>query len=204
MPSIIILDDALIGILGDMGRRGGGAEMVGTSSQPLASAASMKPASPTLMLRMTLRTSAPAPSPASRRHGRNRHRSPWSARRYWSRAGSRQRQYGSLIRSRSDLWRDVKLVIARSASDEAIPFCMPHRRAVVGERSSPLPPRHCEELLRRSNPCFLCVVKAGLLRCARNDVEGKSYAPATTPSATGRKFAKSQPRPGAASSSARV
>ena len=36
-----------------------------------------------------------APSPASRRHARNRRKSPSSARRCWSRAGSRQWRYGS-------------------------------------------------------------------------------------------------------------
>src|ERR1700709_2481802 len=35
--------------------------------------------------------------------------------------------------------------------------------------------RHCEERLRRSNPA--CFAKAGLLRCARNDVEGAGAYP---------------------------
>src|SRR4051812_30266044 len=34
--------------------------------------------------------------------------------------------------------------------------------------------RHCEERLRRSNPAFLVAAKAGLLRFARNDVDGFS------------------------------
>jgi hypothetical protein len=46
-----------------------------------------------------------------------------------------------------------------------------------GERSARTSPRHCEELLRRSNP--VCTRVAGLLRGARNDVEGlyATFAP---------------------------
>ena len=52
-------NDALEGVFGDVRRRRGPQAMVGASSQPLASAASTKPASPRLIPRMTLRRPAP-------------------------------------------------------------------------------------------------------------------------------------------------
>jgi hypothetical protein len=47
------------------------------------------------------------------------------------------------------------------------------------EFESRLPPRHCEERLRRSNPAFFLpwrFKKAGLLRFARNDVDESQNA----------------------------
>src|SRR5438270_238664 len=71
--------------------------MVGTISQPLVSAASTKPARPTLMLRMTLSTSAPR---ASKRHGAEIGEIPTASGR-----GIEQRTGICLSRMRKDLRR---------------------------------------------------------------------------------------------------
>ncbi len=120
------LDDALIGILGDM-RRGAGAAGNGRHHLPALRFRRLdKAGEPDIDVAHDLEhIRRRTPSPASRRRARNRHRSPSSARRYWSRAGSRQRRYGSSILSQSNYFaRDVRLVIAEAQATKQSAFRM--------------------------------------------------------------------------------
>ena len=104
--------------------------MVGINSQPWASAASTKPARPTLML-------AHHPEHV----GALSHRRPAAAMNEVVVCRLRRREGVGLVQeaangdaghqfSRSTVrMQDVSLGAARSASDEAIPFCMPRRRS---------------------------------------------------------------------------
>ena len=147
------------------------------------------------MLRITLRTSAPCaidgqPPPCTK----SVDRSPSSARRCWSRAGSRQRRCGSSM-SRSSVFHAATLAAA-SRQAQATKQCRRAWPQVVLRMLMVA----CPSLrAKRSNPCDRCAGDAGLLRFARNDGE-RTYAcrDASTPAGNSRNPSRGRGRPRAA------